>query len=209
MTVFWPGFPWALGVTDTPLQSLSMIEPEEHIVQRAVAGNAEAFGVLYDKYLPQIYRFVLLKVSTKQEAEDIAHQVFLNAWLNIASWKPQGFPFSSWLYRIARNRIIDSYRSLKPSVALDEDMETRFSDIFSVATLEASDTALLLEDVQKAITTLKPEYQDIIIMRFVEDMSIKDIAAIIEKSEGAVKLLQHRAIAQLQKILKHTDHETY
>lgn len=178
-----------------------MLDSEEQIIAQAVSGDSVAFGLLYDHYHPQIYRFVLVKVGRVHEAEDITHHVFLNAWVNIAGYKHRGFPFSSWLYRIARNAIIDHYRTAKQDVSLDDDVHLSFADIVSVDTVSAIDARLDFEKVRGAIKKLKPEYQDIIIMRFIEDMSIKDIATIIEKSEGAVKLLQHRAISQLKQLL--------
>src|ERR1700677_3343750 len=81
-----------------------MIDGEEKLIQEAVRGDSSAFGLLYDHYQPMIYRFVAVKVGRREEAEDITHQVFMNAWQNIASYRHRGHPFSSWLYRIARNQ---------------------------------------------------------------------------------------------------------
>ncbi len=92
---------------------------ENLIVKAAVGGDASAFGVLYDRYQPMIYRFVAVKVGRREDAEDITHQVFMSAWQNVAGYRDLGHPFSSWLYRIARNQVIDHYRAKKPDVSLD------------------------------------------------------------------------------------------
>ena len=176
-----------------------MIDGEAQLIQRAIRGEASAFGSLYDQYHPQIYRFVLLKVNRREEAEDLAHQVFLHAFQNIGKYADVGFPFSSWLYRIARNQTIDYYRTRKKDVGLDEidpDLAAH-----SEHHEERVDHRLELGTVMVAIQTLKPEYQDVLIMRFIEDLPIRDVAHAIEKSEGAVKLIQHRAIRELKKIL--------
>ena len=176
-----------------------MIDGEDKLIQDAVQGEASAFGALYDRYQPQIYRFIAIKVSHSEEAEDLTHQVFLHAWAHVHAYQDLGFPFSSWLYRIARNKVIDHYRTKKDHVAIEDVDEEQFA---TSGTVDADlDTAFTLEEVKRAIQRLKPEYQDVIIMRFVEDHSLKDAAKALGKSEGAIKLMQHRAIRQLQKLL--------
>src|SRR6266404_5085110 len=101
------------------LYTLSMLDGEENLIQRAIKGKASAFGSLYDYYQPKIYRFVLIKVGRREEAEDLTHQIFLSAWQNIRNYKQLGFPFSSWLYKIARNQITDYYRSKRENANID------------------------------------------------------------------------------------------
>jgi RNA polymerase sigma-70 factor (ECF subfamily) len=176
-----------------------MIEDEKEIIERAKSGEKDAFGALYDHYQPQIYRFVLLKIGDKAEAEDITHQVFLSAYENVGGYRENGNPFGSWLYEIARNRVTDHYRLAKADFPLpDED-----SEIFAVPAglPDAVDEHFNLEKVRGALVTLRPEYQDVIIMRFVEELSLEETAANLEKTVGAVKLLQHRAIHALRNTL--------
>lgn len=179
--------------------SLSMIDGEEKLIARAIRGESSAFGTLYDHYQPKIYRFVVLRVGRSEEAEDITHHVFLNAWLHIRTYENLGFPFSSWLYRIARNSVIDHYRTKREHVsidAIDPDVVAHPDDL-EARTDRAIEGAL----VRAALATLKEEHQEVIIMRFVEELSIKEVAAAVEKTEGAIKLLQHRAIKELKKKL--------
>lgn len=176
-----------------------MLDGEDKLIEQAIKGKPSAFGSLYDYYQPKIYRFVLIKVGRREDAEDLTHQVFLSAFENIKSYKDMGHPFSSWLYRIARNQVIDFYRARKPEMSLE-----KFEPDFFVAPAIAHfgvDERLEANRVRAAIEKLKPEYQDVIIMRFIEDLSIKEVAATLDKTEGAVKLLQHRAIKELKKIL--------
>ncbi len=177
-----------------------MLDGEKRLVQRAVKGEASAFGLLYDRYQPQIYRFIFLKVSRREEAEDLTHQVFLQALQHIGEYEDVGFPFTSWLYRIARNEVIDHYRTRKQALSLD-DVDPEYFAALDRA-MEDTERRMDMRRVTDALKQLKPEYQDIIIMRFVEDLSPKEIAAALQKSEGAVKLLQHRAVKQLQRLLK-------
>jgi RNA polymerase sigma-70 factor (ECF subfamily) len=182
-----------------------MIDGEEKLIESAVQGDPSAFGSLYDHYQAMIYRFVLVKVDSREEAEDITHHVFLSAWQKIETYKHRGHPFSSWLYHIARNLVIDHYRSKKSNVSLEK-IDPESSLIPAVAHFDLS-TKLQVEKIHIAIRELKPDYQDVIIMRFVEDMSLKETAGALKKSEGAVKLIQHRAIKELKKKIGDTEED--
>ena len=174
-----------------------MIDGEEKLIIDAISGEASAFGLLYDKYQPQIYRFIYLKVSHREEAEDLTHQVFFKAWQNIGNYQIKGLPFSSWLYRIARNDVIDHYRTRKPNLNIEIIDEPAVKD----PTEQKIDDNIKLESVRKAVLQLNHEQQDVILMRFVEELSFGEIAKIMDKSNGAVRILQHRAIRNLKKIL--------
>src|SRR3989338_5755556 len=93
------------NVTNPRLLRSTMLDGEAQLIRQAQRGNAESFGELYDHYLPKIYRYIFAKVSHREHAEDIAHEVFLAAWKNLPGYRMRGFPFSSWLYRIARNEV--------------------------------------------------------------------------------------------------------
>lgn len=188
----------ALVTTTTPT-TFPMLDGEKNIVNDAVRGKSSAFGVLYDHYQPMIYRFVLVKVGRREDAEDITHQVFVSAWQNIRGYKHQGHPFSSWLYQIARNQVVDHYRAAKHETSLEK-MDPEYFVLPATAHFDLS-VKLQIEEVRAAIAKLKPEYQDIVILRFIEDLPLKEVAEAIDKTEGAVKLAQHRAIKELRKLL--------
>jgi RNA polymerase sigma-70 factor (ECF subfamily) len=175
-----------------------MIDGEEKLIKNAIKGEASAFGLLYDKYQPQIYRFVYLKVSHREEAEDLTHQIFLKAWQNMSDFNFRGFPFSSWLYRSARNQVIDYYRTKKSNIPLEDIVEIRIEDSRCSDNFEAN---LEIEKIKKTISRLNPGQQDVVILRFVEDFSVRETAEALNKSEIAVKLLQYRAIRNLKKLL--------
>lgn len=174
-----------------------MLDGEHLIIKNAVRGEASAFGLLYDHYQPKIYRFVLIKVSHREEAEDLTHQVFLHAWQNIRRYEDLGFPFSSWLYQIARNQIIDHYRTKKRALRIEDLADAEIPPLEHSLT-DMADERRALDEVHRALRKLPADYQDVILMRFVEDLSLKDTAAALGKSEGAVKLLQHRAVRALR-----------
>lgn len=176
-----------------------MLEGEQNYIKQAQKGEKEAFAKVYEHYLPKIYRFILMKVNNKIEAEDLTHEVFLNTWQNLSTYVPREFPFSSWLYRIARNEVIDFYRTNKKNLRL-EIVEEDFLKIPETASHDLDQT-LDLEKVKNQIQNLRPEQQDVLIMRFIEDLSHKEIAVALNKSEGAIRLIQHRAINQLKDLI--------
>ncbi len=180
-----------------------MLDGELNLIREAQKGKKEAFGPLYDHYVAPIYRFVYVKVTDKEEAEDLTHEVFLSAWQNLKGYKHQGFPFSSWLYQIARNKVIDHYRTKKTHTSFENVDE----DLLSIVGVVENDLekVLALDKVKEAIAQLNQEQQDVIIMKFIEDLSNEEIANTMSKTEGAVRLLQHRAINNLKEILWKND----
>lgn len=173
-----------------------MKDEEQSLIQKAKSGDSAAFGKLYDRYLPPIYRFVFIKVGRKQDAEDIAQQVFASAWQNIEGFEFKGFPFSSWIYRIASNAVIDYYRTYKGNVSIDAVSEEHFSEESDNET--RVDHAINMSAVRVALTRLEPDQQSVLLMKFVEDLSNKEIADALGKTEGAVRVIQHRALKQLK-----------
>ncbi len=176
-----------------------MLEGEQKLVETAKSGDSSAFGLLYDYYLPKIYRFVLIKAGHREVAEDITHLVFLKAWENIDRYSYRGYSFGSWLYRIARNTVMDHYRSSSPQVYIDDTFIEPESDTPRPG--ENIDIKFESERIIAVMAKLSALEQDVIIMRFIEDLPTKEIAETVGKSEGAVKLIQHRAMKKLKELL--------
>jgi len=177
-----------------------MIEGEEKLISAARAGDTASFDALYSHYIPAIYRFVYMKVSHREEAEDLTHEVFLLAWQNLHRYTSRGFPFSSWLYQIARNKVIDHYRLKKPNISLED----THVDLVKIENQMESDVdqELSLEKIKTVLHELTPDQQDVILMKFMEDCTHAEIAVALGKSQGAIRLLQHRAINELKRKLK-------
>ena len=191
------------AVTRLSSITFNMLDGEEKLIKSAVGGDSSAFGTLYDHYQPMIYRFVLVKVGRREEAEDLTHQVFLSAWQNIKRYKNLGHPFSSWLYQIARNQVVDYYRSSKKDISLDDGDPESFISSIATEQMDIS-VKLAMEKVYAAIKKLSPDHADVVMLRFVEDVSLRDTAKALKKTEGAIKLMQHRAIKELRKMLGDT-----
>ncbi len=174
-------------------------EKDLSLIRQAIEGESSAFGSLYDRYHEAIYRFIYLKVGHREEVEDLTHHVFLSAWQHMNSFKDQGLPFSSWLYQIARNKVIDYYRTKKFNLSLEDfDIEDIGDKVDEENNLE---NRMDMEEARKALLELTEEQQNVIIMRFVEDLSYKEISKNIGKSQGTIRVIQYRALKNLQKII--------
>ncbi|MBI4733701.1 MAG: sigma-70 family RNA polymerase sigma factor [Rubrobacteridae bacterium] len=175
-------------------------EQIKYWVDRAKTYDTEAFGKLYDLYYDKIYSYVYFKVSNRFEAEDIAEQVFLKALESISSFEWRGYPFSAWLFRIASNQVIDFYRSNKHEMV---DVETEICVDGSID--RCPERSALREfsrqEVVKAIKMLTEDQRQVIVLRFIAGLSNDEVAKIVDKSVGAVKVLQHRALGALGRVL--------
>ncbi|RJQ27754.1 sigma-70 family RNA polymerase sigma factor [Candidatus Parcubacteria bacterium] len=176
-----------------------MKSEEEILIKRAKSGDHAAFQALYDQYVVQIYRFVFLKVGQKQDAEDLTQHVFVNAWENIPSYEHRGFPFSSWLYRIASNATVDHFRTGGRTVDIENIPEEYLGGDENQE--DAVDTAIEVETIKAVLTKLEPDQQSVLIMKFIEDKTNKEIAESLQKSEGAIRVIQHRALKQLKTLI--------
>ena len=172
---------------------------EKEIVRRAQNGDKEAFSIIYQKYGKQIFRFVYWRTSDKHLSEDILQDVFLKAWRNIGSYKERNLPIRAWLYKIARNTVIDHYRVKKPEFSLEE---STIGLIYSnTDSLREVSLKLEVEKAKRAINLLPETQKEVIILRFIEELTNKEVAKIIKKSETSVRIIQHRALKKLREML--------
>ena len=162
------------------------------LIEQAQAGKSEAFGELYDFYIKKIYDFVYYKTLHKNTAEDIVSEVFLRAWKNINQFKDGSF--SAWLYAIARNAVIDNYRKQQDLIDIDDCWDLSDGQDF----LAKIDGGLKIEKIKQAMSELKSSDRELVIMRLWLDMSFKDIAEQLGKTEGAVKMSFGRALVSLK-----------
>ncbi len=167
------------------------------LVESAANGNFEAFGELYHIYLDRIYRYVFHQVNDKMTAEDITEEVFLKAWKAIRSCKGKSDTFSSWLYRIAHNHLINTIHSLQRCTSVENENLTGISD----PKLEI-ETGLERQELLKVITSLPQNQRQVIILKFIEGLDNREIGQVMDKSEGAIRVLQMRALTALRQKLE-------
>jgi RNA polymerase sigma-70 factor (ECF subfamily) len=178
---------------------------EARLVARAVQGDAEAFGDLYERYLSSIYRYVYTRVGHATESEDLTETVFLKAWEALDRYQPAELQFRALLYRIAHNLVIDHHRKRK-----DEYLPAGSS---GWATPDRGpETAVISQEhlsrVLSAVQQLDPLKQQVLTLRFIGGLSHTETAQLLNKSTKAVRMLQCRALATLRAVLeKGSDHE--
>ncbi|HEU4425312.1 MAG TPA: sigma-70 family RNA polymerase sigma factor [Pilimelia sp.] len=174
------------------------------LVERAQAGEAEAFGLIYDRYVDTVFRFVYFRVANRQLAEDLTSETFLRALKRIDSFTWQGRDFGAWLVTIARNLVADHFKSgryrleVTSSDILDTDREDRGP--------EGSPESAVIDHITNvallsAVKRLGPEQQECIVLRFLQGFSVAETALAMGKNEGAIKALQYRAVRALARLL--------
>jgi RNA polymerase sigma-70 factor (ECF subfamily) len=186
--------------------AILMIDPEQALIQRAQQGDRQAFAALYEQYQPVIYRYFYFRLDDAQCAEELTGEVFVRMVQNIRSYRSPRQPFLAWLYTIAHHLCIDFYRkTAQAKVApLDEALPSA-----EISPAEALDLHLRAECLKKLLRYLTEEQQFVILTRFFEERSSQEIAQLMHKPEGAVKALQHRALAALRRAMEKVGcHET-
>ena len=174
------------------------------LVERAQAGDAEAFGLIYDRYVDTVFRFIYFRVGNRQLAEDLTSDTFLRALKRIGSFTWQGRDLGAWLVTIARNLVADHFKSgryrleVTTGDVLDADREDRGPEGSPEAAVvdHITNVALLT-----AVKQLNPEQQECIVLRFLQGFSVAETAQAMGKNEGAIKALQYRAVRALARLL--------
>ncbi|MEW5868326.1 MAG: sigma-70 family RNA polymerase sigma factor [Chloroflexota bacterium] len=166
---------------------------DEMALSLASQGDREAFGVLYERYVERIYNYIYYRTGNVHDAEDLTERVFFRALGHIGTYRDRGLPFSAWLYRIAHNLVANWHRdnSRRKEVPLDE-------GVMWAPQSEHPEHELIVSEEQRyllgVIRSLPQERQQLLILKFVEQMSNAEIGRIMGRSEGAVKSLYHRTL---------------
>jgi RNA polymerase sigma-70 factor (ECF subfamily) len=173
-------------------------ETEALLIARAKSGDSDAIGRLYERYAPQIRRYIATRLGDPAQAEDICGDVFVKVLESLDRYEDRGWPFSAWLYRIAYARTVDVLRQARrrPSLPLDEAL---------LATLDPPDEAVMARlayhEISGFMASLTTDQQLVLRLRFGEDRSLAEIATSLGRSIGSVKALQHRGLTRLAQAL--------
>jgi RNA polymerase sigma-70 factor (ECF subfamily) len=173
---------------------------EEALVKSASEGDEQAFSTLYDTYLDSIYRFIYLRVEDQQTAEDITSTVFLRAWEKLDKYEFRGVPFRAWLFRIARNAVIDHYRTRKESAPLEAVINTHDESAISVS--QKVGLHIEAEKVMACMQQLTEDQRNVLTLKVVHGFSTEEVAKTLGKRQGAVRALQMRGLQALAKIME-------
>jgi RNA polymerase sigma-70 factor (ECF subfamily) len=176
-------------------------ESAEHLrdlVARGQQGDREALEELYLIHFDRIYSYLHVSVGNRHDAEDLTTQTFLKMLEKIGSFRWQSAPFSAWLFRIAHNLAMDHFRAGRRWQPTEDVPEPPPHDAEPSAEFEALRT-IGRESMLKLIEHLSPEQQQVLTLKFVFNLTNEEVAAVLDKTHGAVKSLQHRALVSLQK----------
>ncbi|MCX8006650.1 MAG: sigma-70 family RNA polymerase sigma factor [Coriobacteriia bacterium] len=172
----------------------------ERLIRKARSGDVRAFERLYETHYDRVYGFIRARVADFEDAKDLTATVFMRAWEALPSYDARGIPFAAWLFRIARNAVIDEYRRTSR-----EPQRVRDDDAAEVADIVAVDETVLArcdaEHLRRALRRLTDEQAAVVVLRFFWDMPVADVASALGKTEGAVKAMQHRAVRTLARYL--------
>ena len=176
-------------------------ESEDYLVQQAIKRDRAAFTALYEHCVDRVYRHVYYRVSSHADAEDITQEAFVKAWQSIDRYKRTGAPFVSWIITIAGNLVIDHYRKEQRVVVTDEIYEVKPAEQIQDPAREAEvnfNNAIIKE----AILKLKGDKQKVILLHFIDGLTYEEIAKTLNKSEGAIRVIQYRALGELRSLLE-------
>lgn len=180
------------------MQSLKSNLQEKVAFLKLKAGDSEAFVFFYDKYVKNIYRYVYLKVSDGDVAQDLTQDIFLKIWQHLVDKKDIN-SFQAFIFRIARNTVIDYYRrNNKQELPLDYVSEVEDPEVDHHGEVEKK---FDLNELYEKIKQLKAEHQEIIYLRFVEDLSITDIAQVMDIEKNGARVILHRALNKLKELI--------
>jgi RNA polymerase sigma-70 factor (ECF subfamily) len=174
-------------------------DKELDLIRRAQQGDKPAIGELYRSHVDVIYRYIWARVRDDSVTEDLTAQVFLKALEGLPTYKPTGKPFLAWLYRIAYARIVDHWRKQerRVEVPLEDTLASREPRPEELLEVEANWVAAI-----DLLAQLTDDQQDVVILRFIGEMSLADVAETLGKTVGATKAIQYRALASLARLLE-------
>lgn len=173
---------------------------EAKLLLRAMKGDKQAFGMLYENYLNEIYRYIYYRVADQIEAEDLTEMVFLKVWEKLPRITKDSAiqNFRAWIYRIAHNLVVDRHRATKPTLSLDQINSLQDAGPTPEAIVHRREKA---QQLAQLISELDPRLQQVVTCRFISQWSHAQTAQVMGLSEGHVRVLQHRALKRMQKMI--------
>ena len=170
------------------------------LLKQAQQGDTEAFGQIYELYSPLVFRFLVAHLDNSLDAEDLTEDVFLRAWQALPSYLMRGVPFTGFLFRVARNALYDHYRRSHKR-ANDPGLDQELVDDLQPDPAESVPVYLERRELRQTLAKLREDYRSVLVLRFLVGLSPEETAQAMSRSPGAVRVLQHRALAALPKLL--------
>jgi len=184
------------------------LDKDHELIKKAQRGDPLAFGELYEYHAPVIFRYLFVHLDSRMDAEDLTGEVFLKAWQSLPKYNEHGVPFLAFLFRVARNVLVDHYRrsnrqETKPPEELDG-----YKQEGGLEPIDLVGNQMEHQHILQVLSRLRPDYQSVLTLRFISELSPEETAQVMERSVGAIRVLQHRALTALrQEIEKTGQHE--
>lgn len=174
---------------------------EVQLLNQARKGDSHAFGELYERYAPRVFRFLFAHLDNRLDAEDLLAEVFLRTWRSLPGYQERGLPFAAFLFRVARNLLTDYYRQSghqRGQVSI-EDLSLQDSES---SPGEKVNEGFERSELRHYLTQLREDYRSVLVLRFFGELSPEETAQVMGRSPGAVRVLQHRALSALRVIME-------
>lgn len=174
---------------------------DRKLVSKAQDGDADAFGELYLRHAGKVFGYLSAHVGSTQDAEDITGDVFYRCWKALPGFHDRGVPFPAYLLRIARNALVDFYRRENRFTHEEIDKADIVQTNDQPEPAEIVDTRMELTQMSHLLNQLRPDYRSVLVLRFLSELTPVETAQVMKKSVGAVRVLQHRALAALRDLI--------
>ena len=181
------------------------LEKDHELIKRAQKGDPHAFGELYENYAPVIFRFLFTHLNSQMDAEDLTGEVFLKAWQSLPRYTERGIPFLAFLFRIAKNALVDHYRQNKRLEPKEPDDMDGYKAEGTPEPGEMVGSEMEHQNMLRILSKLRPDYKSVLTLRFISGLSPEETAQVMNRSSGAIRVLQHRALAALREKIGNTE----
>jgi RNA polymerase sigma-70 factor (ECF subfamily) len=174
------------------------LDNDHELIKKAQQGDPHAFGDLYEIHAPDVFRYLYAHLDNMMDAEDLTGEVFLKTWQSMPSYVERGVPFLAFLFRIAHNTLVDHYRqNNRVDPMAPEEMDGYRAEGVTEP-IDSVGDQLEHQSILRILSKLKPDYQAVLTLRFIGELSPDETARVMKRSVGAIRVLQHRALAALR-----------
>jgi RNA polymerase sigma-70 factor, ECF subfamily len=180
------------------------LDKDHELIERAQRGDQHAFGDLYETHAPVIFRYLFAHLDNSLDAEDLTGEVFLKAWQSLPKYIERGVPFQAFLFRIARNALVDHYRQNNRLGHNTVDDIDGLKAEGLTETVDMVSSQIEHQHILGVLSKLRPDYRSVLTLRFISELSPRETAQVMKKSVGAIRVLQHRALAALREEINGT-----
>jgi RNA polymerase sigma-70 factor (ECF subfamily) len=180
------------------------LDKDHELIKQAQRGDTHAFGDLYEIYAPVIYRYLFAHLENTMDAEDLTGEVFLKAWQSLPKYIERGVPFVAFLFRIAHNVLVDHYRQNKRLESKSQDDMDGYKENDRAEPVDQISNQMEHQHILKVLSKLSTDYQSVLTLRFISELSPEETAQVMNRSVGAIRVLQHRALGALRAEIERT-----